>query len=94
MPPEEDVADHPHASPDERVRPESSEVGYGVNDLFLDAHAVEEVLVVDVVPGEEEAHLLVVPFDEADDSLAEVLGDVLGLVLEAALHPASQLTLL
>ena len=92
--PEEDVADHPHALPNEGVRPESSQVGYGVDDPFLDAHAVQEVLVVDLVPGEKEAHLLVVPLDEADDSLAEVLGYVLGLVFEAALHPASQLALL
>jgi len=48
----EDVADHPHAPSNHRVRPQATQIGYRVDDLLLDAHALQEVLVVHVVPGE------------------------------------------
>ena len=90
----EDVADHPHALSNHRVRPQAAQIGYGVYDLLLDAHALQKVLVAHIVSGEEETHLLIVPFDETDDTLSEVFGYVLGLVLQPSFHPASPLTFL
>ena len=85
--PEEHVADDAHAPSDLWVRPQSAQVSDRVDDLLLHLHLRQEVVVVDSVFCQQGFHLLVVPLDETDDALAEVLGDVLRLVLEPSLHP-------
>lgn len=91
---EEDIADDTHAATDERISPQAAQVSYRVDYLFLHSHALQEIVVVYVVFGKQASHLLVMSFDEADDSLSEVLGDILGLVFHPSFHSLSQLTFL
>ena len=90
----EDVTDDAHHASEDRIRPQTPQVGYCVDYLLFQTHPLQEILVIQVVLGKQPTHLLVVALDEADDPLPEVLRDVFGLILESSLQPASQLTFL
>ena len=83
---EEKVADYPHAFCILVVDPQSAQIGYGV-DCFLELeHVVEEI-----VEGHLEsiADLLddsFILFDEGNDGLSIVFGDIFGLVLDRFLY--------
>lgn len=49
MLPEEHIADDPYASANGRVRPESPQVGYGIDDLLFCLHLREEIMVIHAV---------------------------------------------
>lgn len=49
MLPEEHITDDPHASAYYRVRPESTQVGDGIDDLLFYLHLREEIMVIHAV---------------------------------------------
>jgi hypothetical protein len=88
MSPKEQVADDSQTFPVDLVGPQSPEVEDGVDAFLLLPHHLDETAVSDSFLSEQASHLLFVLFDEADDALAEVLGNVLCLVPHARLGQA------
>lgn len=85
MSPKEQVADDSQAFPVYFVGPQSPEVEDGVDTFLLLPHHLDETAVSDSFLSEQASHFFLVFFDEADDALAEVLRNVLCLVLHARL---------
>lgn len=88
MSPKEQVADDSQTFPVYFVGPQSPEVEDGVDAFLLLPHHLDETAVSDPFLSEQASHFFFVFFDEADDALAEVLRNVLCLVLHARLRQA------
>lgn len=80
---EELVAEDPHALGMREIYPEVSEVGDGVDVLFLGGELVHEFGVADSRLLEDGLELLAIFFNEGDDGLSIIFGDIFGLVFHA-----------
>jgi hypothetical protein len=87
---EEEVADDAQTPPIDLVGPQSTQVLDGVDPLLLLTHHLDETTVSHLLTTQQATHLALVLLDETDDSLAEVLRDVLCLVLHFLVGGFSQ----